>query len=187
MTYKLDGIPSDTLSSDKEGVRRFKVESGTTAFDSGRQFRISLPLSIPNSTPLVIKFTTPIDIELRHQEIECDAETILFQAYRSTQGVESGTFDTAIPVYANNFKSTTPNYTLQSTVMTGGDFTPNIGQSAVETIRVRSAGSTAQRSTVGASATGTRGLPSGTYYLKLSNLENGTALGGFSLIFDEVG
>lgn len=31
------------------------------------------------------------------------------------------------------------------------------------------------------------GIPSGTYYLKLSNLENGTALGVFSLIFDEVG
>ena len=30
MTYKLDGIPSDTLSTDIEHVRRFKTQDGST-------------------------------------------------------------------------------------------------------------------------------------------------------------
>jgi len=165
---------------------RIKTETGVTSFDLGRQFRISAPLEIVASTPFVIKFVSPVDFDIRLQSLECDNEAILFQAYRSTQGTESGTFDTSIPVYSNNFKSTVPSYTMQATLTTGGAFTPSVGQTSVETIRVKTSGSTAHATTVGGAFGGIRGLSAGTYYLKLSNFQNGTAEGVFSLIFDEI-
>ena len=183
--YKPNGA-LDILTSANKGTARLRVDVSQTGFWEGREFRVSVPLSIPSATPTVIKFVAPIDFILQSQGLTCDEQGILFQAYRSTQGAEGGSFSTAIPIYSNNFQSTAPTYAHQATISTGGSFTPNVGQQSVETIRLKTSGSTAQAVTVGGSVRGERGLAAGTYYLKFSNLTgSGTSQGVYSLIFEE--
>jgi hypothetical protein len=176
----------DILSSANKGTARLRVDVSQTGFWEGREFRISVPLSIPAATPVVLKFVAPINFILESQGLTCDEQGILFQAYRSTQGTEGGSFSTEVPIYSNNFQSTSPTYAHQATITTGGTFTPDGGQQSVETVRVKTAGSTAQAVTVGGSVRGERGLAAGAYYLKFSNLTgSGTAQGVYSLIFEE--
>jgi hypothetical protein len=186
MTVVRNGIQPNLLTGSSGDTARLRVDVSQTGFWEGREFRISVPLSIPSSTPTVLKFVAPIDFILQSQGLTCDEHGILFQAYRSTQGAEGGSFSTAIPIYANNFQSTAPVYAHQATITTGGTFTPDGGQQSVETIRLKTSGSTAQAVTVGGSVRGERGLAAGAYYLKFSNLTgSGTAQGVYSLIFEE--
>ena len=179
-------IPPELISGSDRETGRIKVDVSQTGFWEGREFRISVPLSIPAATPVVLKFVAPIDFILQSQGLTCDEQGILFQAYRSTQGAEGGSFSTAMPIYSNNFQSTAPAYAHQATISTGGSFTPDGGQQSVETIRLKTSGSTAQAVTVGGSVRGERGLVAGTYYLKFSNLTgSGTSQGVYSLIFEE--
>jgi hypothetical protein len=78
-----------------------------------------------------------------------------------------------------------PAYVFQATVSTGGTFTPSAP--SVETIRVRTAGATAQQSTVGESSFGERGLLFDTYYLVVSKLTgvSGASSGVYTLIVEE--
>ncbi len=173
--------PSDTSTN-----ARLRVDVAQTGFFDGREFRISYPLSIATTSEVVLKFVSPIDFILQNQNLSSDSEGIIFRAYRSTQGTEGGTFGTSVDVFANNFQAKAPNYARQVTLTTGGTFTPDGGQDAVETIRVRVNGATAMSSTVGAVAQGERGLAAGTYYLVFSNITgSGTALGVYDLIWEE--
>jgi hypothetical protein len=186
MTVVRNGIQINLLTGQSDETTRLRVDVSQTGFWEGREFRISVPLSIPAATPVVLKFVSPINFILESQGLTCDEQGILFQAYRSTQGTEGGSFSTEVPIYSNNFQSTSPTYAHQATITTGGTFTPDGGQQSVETVRVKTAGATAQQSTVGGSVRGERGLAAGAYYLKFSNLTgSGTAQGVYSLIFEE--
>ena len=134
----------DILTSANKGTARLRVDVSQTGFWEGREFRVSVPLSIPTGTPTVLKFVSPIDFILQSQGLTCDEHGILFQAYRSTQGTEGGSFSTSIPVYSNNFQSTVPMYESQVMITTGGTFTPDAGQQSVETARILTAGATAR-------------------------------------------
>lgn len=186
--YILSGLPLDVLTSDHFNTRRLKVDVGQTGFWEGREFRISEELSIPSSTQVVFKFTSPINFILTKQSIECDQEGIKFEAFRSSQGTEGGTFNQPIAIYGNNIQSGTPEYTGQIAITTGGTFTPSALPTGkpVEIIRLRTASATAQRTSVGGSASGERGLAADTYYLKFTNLTgSGTASGTYALTFQE--
>ena len=184
--YSIHGLPNDLTTSDRINIRRLKVEQGDSGYVLGTQFRISVPLTVDNGTPVVLRFESPIDFELIEQGLETNQRGITFEAYRSTQGTETGIYDTDVPVYKNNIQSTAVDYTQQVSITTGGGFTPDVGQTAVETLNALSASATAQRSTVFAGAQGRRGLAAGTYYLSFSKLGgSGTALGVYSLIFNE--
>lgn len=184
--YSIHGIPNDIVTNDFIDKRRIKVEDADPAYALGQQFRISYPLEINNSNPTILRVVSPVDFELLSQNIETHQRGITFEAYRDIQGVASGIFDSAVPIYKNNFQSTARDYAGQVTIDTGGVFTPNVGQTPVETLNALSASATAQRSTVFAGAMGKRGLAAGTYYLSFSKLGgSGTALGVYSLIFNE--
>lgn len=155
-------------------------------FLDGREFRVSHRLSVAAATPVVLKFVSPVDFDLLFQNLSCDVEGLEFKAYRSAQGVEGGTFSTVVPIYGTNIQSTVKPYTRQVTITTGGTFTPNGGEAAVETIRLRTSGATAQHTTVGSRVDGERGLAANTYYLVFTNLTGtGTAEGVYNLIFQE--
>ena len=184
--YSIHGIPNDLTTSDRINIRRLKVEQDDTNYVLGTQFRISIPLTVDDGAPVVLKFESPIDFELIEQGLEAHQSGITFEAYRDIQGTPSGTFDAAVPIFKNNFQSTVSDYTGQVTIDTGGVFTPDVGQTAVETLNALSVSATAQRSTVFAGASGKRGLAAGIYYLSFSKLGgSGTALGVYSLIFNE--
>ena len=184
--YSIHGIPNDIVTNDFIDKRRIKVEDADPAYALGQQFRISYPVEVSNGNTVFLRVISPVDFELVAQNVETHQSGITFEAYRDIQGTPSGTFDAAVPIFKNNFQSTASDYTGQVTIDTGGVFTPNAGQTPVETIQVLSAQSTAQKSSVTISAMGKRGLAAGTYYLSFSKLGgSGTALGVYSLIFNE--
>ena len=164
---------------------RVRVDPGNTAFWEGREYRISYEYSV-GGTPLVIRFESPIDFILQTQDLSIDEGNIRFRAYRSTQGSEGGTFDESIPIYGANIMNETPSVPTQISITTGGSFTPDAGQSATETIRVRTANATSQRTTVTGSLGDERGLSPGTYYLEFARIDGtNTATGVFTLEWEE--
>jgi hypothetical protein len=75
-----------------------------------------------------------------------------------------------------------PFYSSQVTIASGGTVT---GGTVVELFRVTAANATAQQQTVLGAASTERGLPAGTYYLRLENIGNSAATGVYSLIWEE--
>lgn len=180
------GIVSDLMSSGFEGVRRLKVDQEDTSYVLGVQFRVSYPLTIADGVPVTLRFTSPIDFELISQTLESHQSGYVLEVFRDAQGAETGLFNSVVPIYKNNFQSTAIEYTNQVTIETGGGFTPDAGQGAVETIHILASSATAQKSTVFAGADGKRGLAAGAYYLRFTKFEGvGDALGVYSLIFNE--
>lgn len=182
MSYPLGGnggLMRDMVTSSRAGFRRLRVDVGQTGFWEAREFRISYPLTV-SATPVVLKFESPIDFILHNQEFSVDEGGYEFTAYRD--GIEGGTF-TPISIYANNIQQSAPDYIRQTQISTGGTFTTT--SNSVETVRMRSSGSTSKSSTVGGSIFGERGLSAGTYYLVFERLENTDARGVYTLIWEE--
>tara|TARA_R110000851_G_scaffold109136_2_gene231199 strand:+ start:207 stop:761 length:555 start_codon:yes stop_codon:yes gene_type:complete len=179
-------LPIDLMTSEIRARRRLKVENDDPSYELGTQFRISYPLTVSSSTAVTIRFISPVNFELIEQGLESHQSGFTLEAFRSAQGSPTGVFDSQVPVYKNNSQTTATTYDRQVSVDTGGGFTQDEGQTAVETLNVLSASSTAQRTTSFAGSNGKRGLPAGTYYLRFTKLGGaGDSLGVFSLIFDE--
>jgi hypothetical protein len=168
------------LSTSRDlATARVKVQEGSEAFSAGRAFRLPYEYSI-GATPVVLRFTSPVNFNLTLQTLSLDNGNIRLDAYRDA--TESGTW-TDVEAYKRN--AVDGDYTRQVTVDTGGTITP-IGGS-VDIIRLRTSGSTAQRTNVGGALSGKRRLPPGTYYLQLSRIEgNETATGVYLIEWEEL-
>lgn len=167
------------------GYARMRVDVANTAFWVGKEFRISREYSVA-ATPLFFRFSAPVPFILQLQSLSCDTGNIRFRAYRSTQGTEGGTFDIPEPIYRNSLLPESQDLDPQVTIFTGGSFTPDGGQVAVETIRLRTSGATAQRTSVTGAIGDERGLSAGTYYLMLGRMDGtDTAEGVFDLKWEE--
>jgi hypothetical protein len=178
--------PFDLLTDGGTGEsRRLRVDSGQTGFFSRHMWRLSYEFTGLDATPLVFKVTVPVNFIIHHQQLAVDEGGVALRAYRTGQGTEGGTFSTPVLMYSVNFMDEKPAYVFQATVSTGGTFTPSAP--SVETIRVRTAGATAQQSTVGESSFGERGLLFDTYYLVVSKLTgvSGASSGVYTLIVEE--
>ena len=160
------------------------VDISDVGFWRGRQFRISVELSIATGTTFYIRFIAATDFMLLRQELTVDSNGVKFTALRdaTTGGVWSD-----IPPRAKNIMSSTSVYSARTKIESGtiaGGATVS-GGVVTETIRVVASGATAQAATVGATAGDQRGLPVGTYLLSFQCLGNGTATGVYTLIFEE--
>lgn len=166
---------------------RLRVDNGQTGLFDRRMWRISHEFTALGSTPQVFRVSVPVNFMIHHQSLECDQGGIVMRAYRATQGVESGTFSTAVPIYSANFMDEEPAYAFQAAITTGGAFTPNGGQVAVEVIRARAANATAQQQSVGGSSFGERGLGAGIFYLIFSQPTGttGDSKGVYNLVVEE--
>lgn len=163
---------------------RIKVDVSNTAFWEGKEYRTSYEFSISDTQ--VFKFVSPVDFILQKQELTSDNNGVKFTAYRASQGVEGGTFSEAIPIYKVNSMSETPSVPNQVSITSGGSFTPNSGETSVETIRLRVSNASGQRSTITGTVGDERGLPAGTYYLVLENITgSGSATGVYDLKWEE--
>ena len=172
-------LTEDLLTGSILGTKRVKVDNGQTGFFERREFRISQELSIPTDTPLVIKFSSPVNFILWEQVISCDAHLMKFEAI--VGGTPSGAFSTPVTIWGKNRMTEQQAYQGQVTVSTGGTVT---GGQVAEVLRIRAANATAQQSSVGETVSSERGLPAGDYYLRLS-AEGGTATGTISLVWEE--
>lgn len=192
--YLTSWFTSNLVTSPSKDTSRIRVDVGQTGFFEGREFRINQPITIPSTDTdgTIIKFFSPIDFTLQLQTFIVDQDSLLFEAYRGDQGVDSGTWNTNQYKLPNNGMASAPDYTplIQVFDNTGvgstGAFTPNANEIPKEVVRVVAANATAQRTSVGGSATKERGLPAGTYYLKFTNyLGAGQTEAIYNLIYEE--
>lgn len=166
---------------------RMAVDVANTGFWEGTEFRISYEFNIPTATTQCFRFNSgSLDFLLQLQKLSVDQAAIRLRVYRSTQGVESGTWNESIPIYRQNFTQYTKDIDPVTVIDSGGVFTPNGGEAAVETLRVRSSGSTAQRTSISGDIADQRGIGAGVYYLCLENIANSTATGVFDLRWEEL-
>jgi hypothetical protein len=180
--------PTDDLITDSYGANpRIKVDQGQTGLFARRVWRVSYEFTALADTPIVFKVSVPVNFMIQYQALEVDQGGIVMRAYRSTQGTEGGTFATPVPIYSANFMDEVPLYTFVTTINTGGTFTPTGGQTAVETIRIRTSGATAQQISVGGATFGERGLGAGNFYLVFSRMTGvtGDCKGVYTLVVEE--
>lgn len=175
-------LSPDLYTSEREGFRRLRVDTGQTGFFEGREFRTFFELNIATSTSVYIQVTSPIDFIIFEQSLTLDSGSVRFTAL--TGATPGGTYSTSLPVVGKNRMTTrkAPFYSPQITLATGGTAT---GGTIVELFRVTAANATAQQQTVLGAASTERGLPAGTYYLRLENIGNSAATGVYSLIWEE--
>lgn len=156
------------------------VDIGDIGFWEGRQFRISHEFSVPTGQSLIIRFTALNNFLLLRQEIIVDSGGIRFNALRD--GVSGGSWS-PIPIISKNVMSITPQYSAKTVIDQGGTVS---GGTVVEVLRAVASGATAQAASVGATQGDQRGLPAGTYHLRLECLGNSTSTGVYTLIFEEM-
>lgn len=164
---------------------RMRVDPGQTGFYARRMWRLSFEFIDLDATPVVLRVTMPVNFQIHLQSLSVDVGGVGLRAYRTGQGTPGGSFTTPVTMYSVNFMDEKPAYAFVGAVATGGTFTPSAP--AVETIRVRTSGATAQQSTVSAAQTGERGLSADTYYLVISKLAgvSGGSSGVYTLIIEE--
>lgn len=189
MSVKAWPIIRQILLTDGAGPnQRLRTDPGETGFFARRMWRVSYEILALGATPLVFKVTVPVNFIIHFQGLEIDIGGVGLRAYRGAQGTEGGVFATPVPLLSNNFMDEFPEYVFQSSIMTGGTFTPTPGEVAVETIRVRTSGATAQQTSVGGQSFDERGLRSvAPFYLVFSKLTgvSGDSEGVYTLLVEE--
>lgn len=159
------------------GNERVKVDSANTAFWDAREFRVG----IDKTATYTLKLVSPIDFILQMQTLTSNDGIAVFKAYTAAQIASEATpFNTVIEILPNNGMSTAPPYTKQITINGGGTVTLSGTPEPRETITVRAATSSSQRTTVGGDAIKERGLPAGTYYLVFTGSDY-----NYRLIYEE--
>lgn len=156
--------PFDLLTDGGTGEnRRLEVESGSTGFWSGHEFRSFMELNISAGATQIIRFITPVNTLLTQFEVLIEGGHLHVETYLG-DGTPGGSFNTSLPVIAANAMTDTPEYDPQATLATGGTYT---GGTRIDFFSVK----TATQSHSAASITNTlgnqRGAPAGTYYYKL--------------------
>lgn len=187
--YSVSNLPRDVWTSSTEGFRRLRVDTGQTGLFEGREFRTFFEFNIPANNVQVLKFVSPIDFMLFEQTITVDSGSVRFQAL--TGATEISSFNTSIPVIGKNrmAQRKQPYYTSVITINTHAApvaFGSGIsGGTVVENSRIVASNATAQQQTVNAGNQSERGLPAGTYYLRLHNFGSGSATGVYSIAWEE--
>ncbi len=179
---RVEAYPPKILMTDNDGENaRLRVDVGQTGFFLGREFRSFYEFSIPPGQSVLFKFTSPNDFILFSQSLSVDSGGIRYTA--EAGGTPGGTF-TALPVIGKNRMSSRPQpfYVAQSTFGVGGTIT---GGTLVDVARLITASATAQQVTVGGQSSDGRGLPAGSYFIRLANIGNGTANGVYALFWEE--
>lgn len=169
---------------------RLRVDTGQTGFFARRMWELTYEFASANpiaATPLVFRLIIPVNFIIHAHALSLDQGGLTLRTYAAAQGVAGGTFNTPFdPVSANNMTEHAP-YTFQSQIAAGGTFTPNVNQRPITPIRVRTAGATAQQSSVGGAIVSEKGRAAGTYYAVLQRMTgvSGDCTGTYTLIVEE--
>lgn len=162
---------------------RFKVDQAQTSFFEGREFRSFFEFSLANGVAQVLKFVSPVDFILFGQDIGMDAGGLRMSAI--TGGVAGGTYNVTLPIIGKNrmAERPLPQYLAQATITTGGTVT---GGTEVEVLRMAAGGGLlSAAATVGAGVSSERGLPAGTYFIKILGNTLTTTTGVYTLWWEE--
>jgi hypothetical protein len=167
------GLPRKFFTDDDGASARLRVDPGQTGFFAGRMFRTYLELLIPTAGPAVCaRFTSPVDFILWSQALILSQGALRLEVFVGAV-VPSGVWTLGPTIGVNRMdERPVPYYPPLVTVETGGQFT---GGTPVDLLMLRTAAQNGQSSNVGTTQ-GERGLPPGTYYIRLSTLAGGLAV-----------
>ena len=183
--------PFDLLTDGGDGpVRRLRVDTGQTGFFGRRMWAINYEFASTNpiaATPLVFRVIIPVNFIIHAHTLTLDQGGATLRTYAAAQGVEGGTFSNTHTPVSENSMTEQAAYTFQSQIASGGTFTPNGGQVPLTPLRVRTAGATAQQSSVGGEAVSEKGRAAGTYYAVIARMTgvSGDCTGVYNLVIEE--
>jgi hypothetical protein len=169
---------------------RFRVDVGQTGFFDRRMWALNYEFASANpiaATPLVFRLIIPTNFIIHAHALSVDQGGMTLRTYAAAQGTPGGTFSTTYAPVSENSMTESAAYTFQSTIASGGTFTPTAGQLPLTPLRVRTANATAQQSSVGGESVSEKGRPAGTYYAVLSRMTgvSGDCTGVYSLVIEE--
>lgn len=169
---------------------RIRVDNGQTGFFARRMWSLNYEFASTNpiaATPLVFRFILPTNFIIHAHGLTVDQGGVTLRTYTAGQGTPGGTFGTTHALSSENSMSEVAPYAFQSQVASGGTFTPTAGQVPLTPLRVRTAGATAQQSSVGGEAVSEKGRSPGTYYAVLQRMTGvtGDCTGVYSIVIEE--
>lgn len=183
--------PSDLMTDGGFGAsRRLRVDNGQTGFFARRMWSLNYEFASTNpiaGTPLVFRFTIPVNFIIHAHSLSIDQGGMTLRTYSASQGTEGGTFSTTHTPISENSMTENAAYAFQSVIVSGGTFTPTLGQVPLTPLRVRTANATAQQSSVGGEAVSEKGRTSGVYYAILSRMTGvtGDCTGVYTVVIEE--
>lgn len=139
---------------------------GQTGFFAGREFRFFKEYSIPAGSSLVFRVTIPASLEgviVQALRVSCYRGGVHLRGYRT--GTEGGVW-TAETIFPNNAIPDIAGYVKQTTIDSGGTFTPTGIATDAITAFCNSAGPS--NTTSSTLLSGERGIPNGVLYLVLT-------------------
>lgn len=183
--------PFDLLTDGGDGPnRRLRVDVGQTGFFGRRMWSLNYEFAAANpiaATPLVFRFTVPVNFIIHAHSLSLDQGGLTLRTYSAAQGVEGGVFGTVHTPVSENSMTEKAAYAFQTQIVSGGTFTPTLGQAPLTPLRVRTANATAQQSSVGGEAVSEKGRAAGTYYAVLSRMTgvSGDCTGVYTIVIEE--
>lgn len=170
--------------------RRLRVDSGQTGFFSRHMWALAYEFAAANpiaGTPLVFRFTIPTNFIIHAHFLSIDQGGVTLRTYSESQGVAGGTFSTPHIPRSENMMTEHEAYVFQTVIKSGGTFTPNVNETPITPLRVRTSGATAQQSSVGLGAVSEKGRAPGTYYAILSRMSGvtGDCTGVYNIVIEE--
>lgn len=180
----------DLFTSDRVTTRRLRADVGQTGFFERRMWLLSYEFASTNpiaDTPIVYKFVIPTNFIVHAHSLTVDKGGVVLRTYSEAQGTPGGAFATPFILASENSMTEEPVYAFQTSVTTGGTFTPSGGVNPITSLRVRTSGATAQQTSVGGSAVSEKGRPAGTYYAILQRMTGvtGNCTGVYNLVVEE--
>lgn len=170
--------------------QRLRTDNGQTGFFERRMWSLNYEFSTANpiaATPLVFRFVIPVNFIIHAHFLTVDQGGLTLRTYEASQGTPGGTFGSPQILIAENRMTEAPEYAIQAQVVSGGTFTPTGGQVPITPLRVRTAGATAQQSSVGNGTVSEKGRAAGTYYAVLSRMTgvSGDCTGVYTIVIEE--
>ena len=178
---RVEAYPPKVLMTDGNGqYARLRVDVGQTGFFAGREFRTFYEFSIDTGASLVIKVIAGVDTILQNFGAELYLAELRVELRYG--GTESGTFDSAFPLFKTNTMSTASSYAGQVSLATGGTHT---GGTVVDLLTLYSGANQNKAIQSSASEDSPQGFSAGTYYIHLINTDGATATGIFRARWEE--
>ena len=143
---------------DRSGISRLRVECGSTAQESGREFQTTQSPAAASS-PQVLRIVAPISIDITSLELTAIVGGSSVQVFESSAGTPGGSF-TAAPIKSTNLRNVkAPTFSAA----TGGTFVPSAA--ALRTMVANSGTAIAPLASVNRVNNKVLSLPAGTYYI----------------------
>ena len=183
--------PFDLLTDGGDGPsRHLRVDNGQTGFFARRMWSLNYEFATANpiaGTPLVFRFVIPVNFIIHAHYLTVDQGGLTLRTYEASQGTPGGTFGAPQILISENRMTEEAPYVFQGQVTSGGTFTPTAGQVPITPLRVRTAGATAQQSSVGQGTVTEKGRNAGEYYAVLSRMTgvSGDCTGVYTIVIEE--